>query len=190
MSKIVKKMELDALGKNFAGVRDMVLLTSNKVDAALDHSFRTMLRAKNVRLQMVKNSLVKRVLEQGGVKVDGVWAGTTLIAWGSDSVKNLSKAVDEALKVATKKDPKVAEKIKVKTAVAEGQAVPMARALTMPTRLEAIGEIVGMILGPGSAIAGCLTGPASQIASQIQTLAERKPEAAAVPDAVPEPPAA
>ena len=33
-----------------------------------------------------------------------------------------------------------------------------------------------MILGPGASIAGCLTASASQVASQIQTIAEKKPE--------------
>jgi hypothetical protein len=49
----------------------------------------------------------------------------------------------------------------------------------MPTRLEAIGEVVGMILGPGSAIAGCLQGPGGQIASQIETKSKEEAPAAA-----------
>ena len=59
----------------------------------------------------------------------------------------------------------------------------MAKALVMPTRLEAIGEIIGMILGPASAIAGCLTGPGAQVASQIATIADKKEEAPAAPAA-------
>src|SRR5215207_5802489 len=171
MSKVVKRMELDALDNTFNGVRDMVVLTSTKVDAGLDHLFRSSLRGKKVRVQMVKNSLVKRVLAKSGIELgDGIWAGTTLIAWGTDSIKDLSKAVDGTLKDAAKKDPKVGDKIKVKTAVADGQAVPIATALTMPTRQEAIGEVIGMVIGAASAIAGCLTGPAAQVASQVQTI--------------------
>ena len=100
MSKVVKQMELDALTQNLGGVRDMVLLTSTRVDASLDYNFRKGLREKNVRLQMVKNTLARKVLEGNGVKVDGVWEGTTLIAWGPESVKDLSKAVDAVLKKA------------------------------------------------------------------------------------------
>ena len=47
----------------------------------------------------------------------------------------------------------------------------------MPTRLEAIGEIIGMILGPASEIAACLTGPVAQVASQIPRSAEKKDSA-------------
>src|SRR5262245_10686030 len=177
MSKVVKQMELDALDKTFGTVRDMVVLTATKVDAGLDHQFRASLRSKKVRLQMVKNSLVKRVLEKGGVKLaEPLWVGSTLIAWGTDSPKELAKAVDGALTDAAKKDTKLKEKIKVKTGVADGQAITLDQMKNMPTRLEAIGEIVGMILGPASAIAGCLTGPAAQVASQVATIADKKPE--------------
>ena len=180
MSKAVKQMEYTALERTFSGVRDLVLLSPSKIDSGTDYNFRKQLREKKVRVQMVKNSLAQRVFEANGVKLDAkVWTGTTLVAWGADSIKALSKAVDGLIKDIEKKDPKQKDKLKVKTAVADGQPVPMATALTMPTRLEAIGEIIGMILGPASAIAGCLTGPAAQVASQIASIADKKEETAA-----------
>jgi large subunit ribosomal protein L10 len=184
MSKEVKQMEFTALERTFSGVRDLVLLSPSKVDSGTEYNFRKQLREKKVRLQMVKNSLARRVFEAQGVRLDEkVWAGTTLVAWGADSIKDLSKAVDGLIKDIEKKDPKQKDKLKVKTAVADGQPVPMATAMTMPTRLEAIGEIVAMILGPASSIAAALTGPAGQVASQIATIADRKEEAAPAPAA-------
>jgi len=180
MSKIVRNMEYSALEKTFSGVRDLVLITPAKVDSGLDFNFRKQLREKKVKVQMVKNSLVKRVFEAQGIKLgDKTWTGTTLVAWGADSIKDLSKAVDGLIKDIEKKDPKAKEKFKVKLAVADGQTVTMDMAMKMPTRLEAIGEIVAMIMGPASAIAGCLVGPGGQVASQIATIAEKKEEAAA-----------
>lgn len=180
MSKAVKQMELDSLSKTFQGVRDMVLLSSDKVGSQLDHTFRKTLREKKVRLQMVKNSLARKVFESGGIKLDDkVWTGTTLVAWGADSIKDLSKAVDALIKDVVKKNPKDDKKFQIKTAVADGISVPMSVAMTMPTRLEAIGEIIGMILGPASEIVSALTGPAAQVASQIATIADKKEETAA-----------
>jgi large subunit ribosomal protein L10 len=191
MSKLVKAMEYTTLEKTFSGVRDLVLLSPSKIDSGLDYTFRKQLREKKVRVQMVKNSLAQRVFEAQGVKLDSkVWAGTTLVAWGADSIKDLSKAVDSLIKEIEKKDPKQKDKLKVKTAVADGQAVPMATALTMPTRLEAIGEIIGMILGPASSIAGALAGPGAQLASQIATIADRKEEAPTAAEKKEEAPAA
>jgi large subunit ribosomal protein L10 len=181
MSKLVRNMEYTTLEKTFSSVRDLVLLAPAKIDAALDYNFRKQLRDKKVKVQMVKNSLAKRVFDASGIKLDDkTWTGVTLVAWGADSIKDLSKAIDGLIKDIEKKDPKTKEKYKVKAAVADGQIVTMAQALTMPTRLEAIGEIIGMILGPASAIAGCLVGPGGQVASQIATIAERKEEPAAV----------
>src|SRR5262245_33895193 len=180
MRKEVKMMEYTALEKTFSGGRDLVLITPSKVDSTTDFNFRKQLREKKVRVQMVKNSLIQRVFEAQGVKLDEkVWRGSTLVAWGADSVKDLSKAVDGLIKDIVKKDPKAKDRFGVKTAVADGQPVSMDLAMKMPTRLEAIGEIIAMILGPASEIAAALTGPAGQVASQIATIADKKEEAAA-----------
>jgi len=179
MSKAVKQMQMDVLAKDFEGVRDMVFLSAKGVDAQADNVARIGLRKKNIRMQMVKNSLLRRVFGTLGVTVpDNVWEGTTIIAWGGDSVKGLSKEIETQLK-----SDKLKNKVQVKSVLADGQTVTFAQALTMPTRLEAIGEIVAAVIGPAGAIAGCLAGPGGQIASQIQTIAERKPEGEAAPAA-------
>src|SRR5262245_48732877 len=134
MSKEVKQMEFKALEKTFSGVRDLVLITPSKVDSATDFIFRKQLREKKVRVQMVKNSLVQRVFAAQGVKLDDkIWRGTTLVAWGADSIKDLSNAVDGLIKDIVKKDPKAKDKFVVKTAVADGQPVSMDVAKKMPT---------------------------------------------------------
>lgn len=177
MSKLVKQMELDSLSKTFQGVRDMVLLTADKIGSQLDFNFRKTLREKKVRMQMVKNSLARKVFETNGIKLDAkVWTGTTLVAWGADSVKELSNAVDALLKDVVKKNPKDDNKYKIKTGVVDGQPISINEMKKMPTRLEAIGEIIGMILGPVSEIVSALTGPAAQVASQIATIADKKEE--------------
>ena len=87
MSKLVKNMEFTALEKTFSAVRDLVLITPAKIDATLDFNFRKQLREKKVKVQMVKNSLVRRVFDASGIKLeDKTWTGTTLVAWGADSL--------------------------------------------------------------------------------------------------------
>ena len=173
MSKKVKEMLIDALRQDFDGVRDFVLLEPNKVDADLDYNVRKTLREKNIRLRLVKNTLARKALEDQGIRLaDNIWAGSTLVAWGADSLKSLSKAIDAILKEANK-DPKKGERYRVKTAVADGQPVGFDMALKMPTRLEAIGQIVAALLGPAAQIASQITGPAAQIASQLEKIGEK-----------------
>jgi large subunit ribosomal protein L10 len=194
MSKKIKQMQMDALTKQFAGVRDLVVLSVTGVDSQIDNKMRLDLRKKNIRMHMVKNSLARTVFNTMGINLGEVWAGPTTIAWGANSIAELSRTLDETFK----KNEKIKDKIKVKTAVAEGQEVPFAKALTMPTRTEAIGQVLAAILGPAATIAGQLVGPASQLSSQIKTISEKAPppaapEPAAAPAAAPEaatPPAA
>jgi large subunit ribosomal protein L10 len=179
MSKAVKQMQMDVLAKEFQGVRDMVFLTAKGVDAQADNTARLGLRKKNIRLQMVKNSLLRRVFGAAGVTVpEAVWAGTTIVAWGGESVKGLSKEIEAHLI----RNDKMKNKVEVKSVLADGQPVTFAQALVMPTRLEAIGEIIAAAMGPAGSIASALTSPAAQVASQIQKISERT-EGEAAPSA-------
>lgn len=188
MSKKIKELELNDLRKTFKGVRDFVLLQPLKMDAAADYTFRKGLREKKVRVKMVKNSFVKKVFDENGVKVDP-GSGPTLLCWGTDSAKALGTAVDAMLKV-LRPDPKLPAKIKEKTGVADGEAMPLEKLKDIPTRQEAIGSVLAAILGPGAAIAGSLVGPGSQLASILKTIEEKAGAAAPAADAAPAPTAA
>jgi large subunit ribosomal protein L10 len=178
MSKKIKEMELNDLRATFKGVKDLVVLQPLKLDSAADYEMRKKLRDKKIRVKLVKNSLIKKVFDENGVKVDA-GAGATLLCWGAESVKELSTTVESILKD-LKKDPKAPDKIKVKTAVSEGQAVTMEVAKNIPTRQEAIGGVIAALLGPGSQIAGCLTGPAGQLAGILVAIEEKGKSAPAV----------
>jgi large subunit ribosomal protein L10 len=183
MSKKVKALELDALRKSVAGVKDFVLIQPEKVDSATDYEFRKVLRGKQVKVQLVKNTYAKKVFGENGVNLaDGTWGGPTLVCWGGKNIKDLSNVVDDQIK-ASKKDPKAPDKFKVKTAVADGQAVTMAAAKLMPTREEAIADILACVLAPGADLVAALTGPATAIAGILKAIEEKKPDEAAAPAA-------
>lgn len=172
MSKKIKELELNDLRKTFKGVRDFVLLEPLKLDSAADYELRRGLRAKKIRVKMVKNSFVRKVFDENGVKVDP-GSGPTLLCWGADSIKELSTAVEGMLKQ-LRPDPKQPEKVKPKTAVADGEQVTLEVAKTLPTRTEAIGGVLAALLGPASAVAGCLTGPANNLAGILKAIEEKK----------------
>lgn len=176
MSKAIKQLELDDLRKQFQDVKDYVLLEPIKLDSATEYSFRKALRTQKVRVKLVKNSYAKKVFAEMGVSAPAL-SGPTLICWGGDSPKSLAKAVKGAV-ADSRKDPKAPEKLKERTGIVEGAPMPLAAMENVPTRLEAIGEIVAAVNGPGSAIAGALTGPASQLASILKAIEEKTPDAA------------
>src|SRR5260370_35787275 len=94
MSKVIKQMEMDSLKATFQGVRDLVVLSANKFDCHADHVVRTTLRKKKIRLQVVKNSLTRRVFNEFGMKGADFWQGSTMLAWGGSSLAELSKEIE------------------------------------------------------------------------------------------------
>ena len=172
MSKVIKQMELDAMKKTFTGVRDLIMMKVVGLDAISDNQVRLGLRKKGIRLQMVKNSLARRIFSDMGMPIDAGWEGSTTLAWGGTSIAALSKEIETLAK-------KHEKFIKVKSAVADGQSVSFELALKMPTREEAIGRVIGLALAPASRLVSQILSPGGSLAGQIKTISERKEEAAA-----------
>jgi len=183
MSKIIKQMEIETLRKNFDGVRDLVMLNVVGLDAISDNQLRLSLRKKGIRMQVVKNTLARRVFGDMGFDVKSSWDGATTVVWGGTSIAGLSKEVDAFAK-------KHEKFIKVKTAIADGEELTFAAALKRPTREEAIGQILALALGAGSRLVAAIVGPGSQLASQLKTITERKEEEAPAASAAAPAPAA
>ena len=96
---------LDALKHEFGGVKNMVFLSQSKLGAIAENQLRLALRKKGVRLHQVKNSLARKVFAELGLDQKNLMTGNTVVAWGGESVKELSKELETAFKDLTKKDP-------------------------------------------------------------------------------------
>lgn len=180
MSKVVKHMQLESLKNEFKEVRDLVVMNITGLDAISENKVRLDLRKKGIRLQMVKNTLCRRVFDEYGMKVEKAWAGPSTLAWGGTSIAELAKEIDAVAR-------KYEKFVKVKSAVADGQEIGFDMALKMPTRAEAIGQVVMLALSPAARIAGALLGPAGVVSGQVKAISEKKEEEAAAP--APEAPA-
>ena len=176
MSKKVKDMELTTLRKALSATKDFVLLEPLKVDAATDYEFRRKLREKSIRVQMVKNSYAKKIFGESGLNAGEVWSGPTLLCYGGGSVKELSKSVETALKE-SKKDAKAPDKFKVKTGVADGNPTTLEDMTKMPTREEAIANVLAIALAPGANLLAALIGPGGTALALVKAVELKAGEA-------------
>jgi ribosomal protein L10 len=174
MSKVIKQMEMDALKGTFKDVRDLVLLSSTGLGCQVDNQLRLGLRKKNIHLQMVKNSLTRRVFGELGIKLTSPWVGTTVLAWGAGSISELTRELKEVVK---KND----KQLKLKVAIAEGAEITIEQAEKRPTREEAIGRIIALALAPAGRLISQIKSPASRVAAQIKVVSEKPPEAPLTP---------
>ncbi len=179
MSKSLKKLLNDDLKKSFAGVSDVVVLSVEGVGGIENNQMRLALRKKNIRLQVVKNTLAKRVLGEIGLGPAATFLeGPSAVAWGGPSIVELAKEIaDWAGKL---------KKIQVRGGQTGGQPLTpeQVTALSkMPSREELLGRVVRLALSPAARVASLVASPAGRLAGQIKTKAEDKPADAPAPAA-------
>src|SRR4051794_37469426 len=101
MSKQIKQMEIDDIKGTFKNVRDMVVLSIEKLSSLGEYTLRAQLRKKGVRLKQVKNSLCRLALKDLNFAVPDkspYWEKSTILAWGANSIAELSREIDTELK--------------------------------------------------------------------------------------------
>jgi large subunit ribosomal protein L10 len=176
MSKFIKSLEMDALRATFRDVRDLAVLSAVKLNSQGEYTLRASLRKKQIRLQVVKNSLTRKVLRELNIQFaedSPFWAGPTMLAWGAGSVSELTREIDSELKD-VKKGPLYKDRFTRKGAIADGQAVTWEEAVKMPTRTEAIGRVVTLALSPGRRLMSQILGPGSTLLGQVNTVKDKQ----------------
>src|SRR4051812_6437410 len=101
MSKVIKAMELSDLQQTFQDVRDLVVLTTDRLDSLGEYTLRANLRKKKIRLKVVKNSLCRKVFKDLNINVPDdspVWGKQSVVAWGASSIAELSREIEGELR--------------------------------------------------------------------------------------------
>lgn len=170
MSKPVKEMIVEDYKQRFEGVEGALVVDIRGVNAAQNHEFRSGLRAKDIRVTIVKNTLAKTAF--AGTKLEKIGPaleGPSAIAYGAESVIDVAReVVDWAKKIAN---------LSMKGAILDGEyfdGEAGVRALSkFPTRDEALGQVVQLILSPGSQLVGCVAAPGGQLMACVEAMIEK-----------------
>ena len=174
MSKPVKELIRKELIKRFEGVTSLAVVGFTGIDTLKTHEIRGRLRAKDIRMTVVKNSIARHAFEAVGIpEAKDLLEGPCAVAFGVDQEQvSVVNVVRELLDIA-----KEAPNLVVKAAVLEGDVFGKDQidALSKyPTRDEAIARTVSCVLAPGAKLAGCLVGPGGKIASLLKAIQEKK----------------
>ncbi len=170
MSKRVKNLITAELEKRLRGSDSVVIVDYVGISATDTNNLRSKLRAKQVRMTVIPNTVGSKALDNVGLKgASGLLIGTNALIYGGESIVDTVKEI-----VAQAKD---IQKLTIKGSVVEGQLLDKkaTEALAkMPNRRELLGLITSQISGPGRTLAGQLAGPGRKIAGQIKAVAEKK----------------
>jgi len=174
MSKPVKDLitkELTARLKELDGVG---VINPRGIDANKNHGIRRRLHEKGMKMMVVKNTLAKRAVGEGKLKgFDKLLDGPSAVIYGKASIANIARALLDELKAD--------EKLELRGMFFDGEVYIGDKGVTqvskLPTREEAIANILGAIKGPGSKIAGALKGPGGKLGGILKTIEEKGKDA-------------
>jgi large subunit ribosomal protein L10 len=164
----VKKLLVSDLQKSFDGVHDVLVVSVNGVDGIQNNQMRLALRQKNIRLQVVKNSLTKRLFNETGLApATQFLEGPSAVAWGAPSIVELAKEIAEwAGKI---------KKFEIKGGATSGlplTADQVTALSKLPSREELLARIVLLAISPARRVASLVNSTGGRIVSQIKTKAE------------------
>lgn len=178
MSKTIKEMIVREYKHRFDGVEGAVAVELRGLDALSTNRMRSHLRGKNVRVAVVKNSLARRAFAGGRLEPLGpVFTGPTAVVYGvGPSVVDVAR---EVVKWAKDHD-KNKEKYLFKGAVLEGVLYEgpagVEKLSKMPTREEAVAQVITILLSPARKVIGVAVSPGRKvlgIVKEIQTRLEK-----------------
>ena len=184
MSKLIKGLVQKEIAKRLGDVDGVAVINPRGIDAMKNNQIRRRLRAKGVRMTVVKNTLAKRAVGDGKLKgFDALLDGPSAVIYGEASISTIARLVLE--------EKKTDVKIELRGIFFDGEVYVgdkgVEQVSKLPTREEAIGQVVALILAPGSKLAGTLKGQAGKVAALIKAIEEKaeKGGGAAAPEAAP-----
>ncbi len=171
MGRQVKDMVISDIQSRIGEAKEFIVVDCSRMDAITANRWRLAMRKDRITALTVKNSVAANALQRKGIQgLEKVLSGPSTLIWGCEDIVGLSRAVT--------KWAKDIPKLEIKGGSVEGQALDAAAVDTLSKsagRLETIGQIAGLMLGPGRQLAGCLQSPGGRLAGAVKTLADKEP---------------
>ncbi|HVT87322.1 MAG TPA: 50S ribosomal protein L10 [Tepidisphaeraceae bacterium] len=182
MSKPVKSLIEKEMSSRFKDVESVAVINPRGIDAIKNNQIRRRLRDKGVRMTVVKNSLVKRAASGTKLKgFDKLLEGPTALIYGKASISAIARLLLD--------EKKTDEKIELRGIFFDGEVYAgeegVKKVSKFPTREEAVGLIVAVMLSPGRKLAGTLKSQAGKIGSLIKAIEEKAKEKESAAPAAP-----
>lgn len=192
MSKKVKNLITKELGERFKGIDAVAVISPRGITATKNNQIRRKLREKGLRMTVVRNRLAKRSLAADS-KLQGfdkLLDGPSAVIYGNASIATIARIILD--------EKKTDEKLELRGVFFDGDIYigdkGVEQVSKLPTREEAIGQLVALIVAPGQKLGGILKGQAGKVAALIKAVEERAekagPAASAAPAAAEAAPAA
>ena len=173
MSKYVKDLITNELSAKLKDVDGVAVLNPRGIDATKNNQIRRRLRDKGLKMTVVKNTLATRAVGEGKLKgFDKLLDGPSAVVYGQASIATIARSLLD--------EKKNDEKIELRGVFFDGEIYPGEKGVEqvskLPTREEAIANVVAAILGPGRKLAAALKGPGGKLGAILKTIEDKAKE--------------
>ena len=174
MTRDEKTAAIAELKEDLGSTPFFYLTDSSTLTVAKINKFRRMCFDQGIKVKVAKNTLIQKALEsepesKGYAALYGSLTGPTTILISSNP-KAPAKLLEEFRKTEGRPLLKAAF---IDSSIFIGDE-QLAALVKLKSREEMVGEIIGLLLSPGSRLVGQLTSAGSKIAGIVKTLEERE----------------
>ena len=173
MSKLVKGLITKELSERLKDIDGVGVINPRGINGNKNHGIRRRLHEKGLKMLVVKNTLAKRAV--GGSKLEGfdkLLDGPSAVVYGKASIAVIARTLLD--------EKKNDEKLELRGVFFDGEVYVgdkgVESASKLPTREEAIGNLVAAILGPGRKLAAALKGPGGKLGAVLKTIEDKAKE--------------
>jgi ribosomal protein L10 len=167
MSKQIKEMIIRDYKVRMEGFNDAAVVSMRGVTGIDTTKLRASLRTKKIRMTTVRNALAKQAFKGTGLSaLEPLLEGPSVVVYGGASVVEVARELIASIGEMPK--------VELKGAILDGTLFKGKAGVTelskFPTREEALGQAVAIILGPAKKLMAQVKGPGSNIAGIIKAI--------------------
>ena len=173
MSKQIKELIVAEYKRRFDDITDALIVDIRGIDANENNDLRVDLLGKDIHITVLKNSLAKTAFEGSNLEVlTTTISGPSALVIGGNSVVEVARnLVDWAKKV---------KQLELKAAILDGQLFEgpagVKRLSDFPTKEEAQGTIIQLVLSSAGNLVKATTSPGSNLLGIIKEIKTRLEE--------------
>jgi large subunit ribosomal protein L10 len=170
MSKRVKNLIERDTANRLKDVDAVAVISPRGIDGIKNNNLRRKLREQGVRMLVVKNTLVKRATAKSKIAgFEQLLDGPSALLYGKASMPTIARLLVE--------EKKTNDKLELRGLFFDGEAyvgeAGVKQASKLPTREEAIAQLLGALLGPGRKLAGAIKGPGGKLCGILKAIEEK-----------------
>src|SRR3954464_12194592 len=173
MSKYVKNLIMKEVTAKFKDVEGVAVINPRGINATKNNQIRKKLHDKKLRMTVVKNSLARKAL--AGSKIKGfeqLLDGPSALIYGHASIATIARLLLD--------EKKADDKIELRGVFFDGEVYTGQKGAEqvskMPTREEAIRNLLAAILSPARKLAAAIKAPGGKLGAILKTIEEKAKE--------------